>query len=243
MNMRLTHTEQIKNDYLAGIKSRREVNQGTYLDDVCARKSIIAISRTSRGHAVYDQKTAEIIWSGLKKLLPLTEKAWMTASAEGPVSSVTEREVGRLTEMQESELETAVKSNSASSAIPFDLWMLCVITRVSRLIAGSQPAIKGPLGSAQKTVNLVMKDLWALGLVPASFDPVLHMPLDARILSHLGNSSSHKSLWQSWTQVDFSVSNLWAYLQIQLLFRKYCESRTVFTCPLELEQIWWASVG
>ena len=109
---------------------------------------------------------------------------------------------------------------------------------------------RGGFGVAQKVVNLFMKDLWAFGVLPPKVAPLLHAPLDRRILSKLKHVPS---TWNPWTKAKtISAKSTTAadYLTIQATLRSYLLNPTrpaphppLFGSVIDMEQFLWHSIG
>jgi hypothetical protein len=114
-------------------------------------------------------------------------------------------------------------------------------------IYGSLPVSKGKtFGVAQKVINLFLKDLWALGLIPPKTEPFLHIPIDRGVLDKL---KKVPLTWKAWTKAHATNSSCLAvseYLDIQKTYRDFLANPAapgmhppIFKTVIELDQFLW----
>lgn len=98
-------------------------------------------------------------------------------------------------------------------------------------------------GAAQKLVNLMMKGLWAWGIIKQKLGVPLHAPVDRRILSKLKNVPS---TWPSWTKAVArrkSSKTVTDYRAIQRKLRMHWhESSIKFPSVIRMEQFIWHQI-
>lgn len=103
---------------------------------------------------------------------------------------------------------------------------------------------RGDLGHAQKMFNLFLKDHWALNVVPAPVEVLLHLPIDRTLLTKLAKTPPS---WSSWTKVVVTPQTqeevVEGYNAIQGSFRTYWQRVAPrFASPLEMEQFIWSRI-
>jgi hypothetical protein len=103
---------------------------------------------------------------------------------------------------------------------------------------------RGDFGHAQKMFNLFLKDHWALNVVPAPVEVLLHLPIDRTMLTKLANTPPS---WSSWTKVVVTPPTqkevINGYNAIQASFRAYWQHVAPrFASPLEMEQFIWSRI-
>ena len=104
---------------------------------------------------------------------------------------------------------------------------------------------RGGFGVAQKILNLFMKDLWALDLLPISRDHLLHAPVDRGTLALVPPCPQ---TWTAWTKVHAGTHDapqITDYLRIQTALREKL-SRQInqphpppYATVIEMDQYHW----
>ena len=92
--------------------------------------------------------------------------------------------------------------------------------------------------------NLFLKDHWALNIFPAQSEILLHLPLDSRILGHLGKRNRPNPWDGAWTKVTVNPQTqahvLNTFLAIQNTFRAcWQQIAPRFASPMEMDQMLW----
>lgn len=122
----------------------------------------------------------------------------------------------------------------------YDTMVITSALKIGRVL---QKNMRGGFGIGQKIVNLMMKDLWALGVIKPPIENLLHAPVDRIVL---GKFSKVPSLWKSWTSVVATTKNapeIREYLQIQADLRHHWATfGTVFSSVIEMEQFIWQRI-
>jgi len=123
-----------------------------------------------------------------------------------------------------------------------------VITNALQIEATLQQADRGGFGIAQKILNLFMKDMWALHLVPFGRDSLLHAPVDRGTLALV---LPCPQTWTAWTRVRASANGapqIADYLRIQTALREKL-SRQInqphpppYATVIEMDQYHWHCV-
>lgn len=126
----------------------------------------------------------------------------------------------------------------------FDLWVKQQAINIANAYSLQAPH---PLGIAQKTLNLFLKDLWAWNKLTSDQEDCLHAPIDRIIYQKF--RAPPKS-WRSWTIVKHStqaeLNSLWAdyhVLQDAMRARATLLSPPAQKIqPIMLEQILWGGI-
>ena len=131
-----------------------------------------------------------------------------------------------------------------SSQNAFDAWHQQVVVDLAHAY---HPQAPFPLGVAQKTLNLVLKDLWAWNMLTEPQEDNLHAPIDRIIYQKYLNPPAR---WQSWSLVQWTneseLTALWQDYQIlQTGMRQRAQlltSSNLVIQPLMLEQLLWGGI-
>jgi hypothetical protein len=126
----------------------------------------------------------------------------------------------------------------------FDAWIKSLVRSVAESYSPNAPY---PLGVAQKTVNLFLKDMWAWAKLSLAQEASLHIPIDAIIYSKFKEPPVS---WKSWTKVVYSsdagLDALWEdYIFLQKAMKAradYLSGPTAEISPIMLEQLLWGGV-
>jgi hypothetical protein len=122
----------------------------------------------------------------------------------------------------------------------FDSWWS---DEALKLTASLRAQGKGDFGVAQKMMNLLLKDLWAFGLIRMPIEEHLHAPIDRRVLAKF---SVTPTTWNPWTKASAYTSACPTdgdYLQLQQARRDYWRSSPiVFPSVIQMEQFSWHSI-
>jgi hypothetical protein len=126
----------------------------------------------------------------------------------------------------------------------FDVWAEPIIQNIATTYSGHAPY---PLGIAQKTFNLFLKDHWAWTQLTREQEDCLHVPIDGIIYKKF---STPPQTWETWTSVQWNIplqfTNLWHdYMALQNALRARAillSSPTFVMSPIMLEQILWGGI-
>lgn len=127
----------------------------------------------------------------------------------------------------------------------FDAWARSLAVSIG--LAYSQQQVPSPLGVAQKTLNLFLKDLWAHNQLTPGQESCLHAPIDSIVIKHFQNIPDP---WNTWTKVKWATpaeqNARWdEYLGLQYSLRGRCALLSVTGVnlyPIMLEQLIWGKI-
>ena len=126
----------------------------------------------------------------------------------------------------------------------FDAWAKTNVWAIAKAYSSTSPY---PLGIAQKTLNLFMKDLWAWDKLQPEQEHCLHAPIDRIIYQRFAKAPK---CWKSWTLVrckeEKKLDALWDdYMVLQSALRErssMLSTESLTLQPIMLEQILWGSI-
>lgn len=126
----------------------------------------------------------------------------------------------------------------------FDPWAEAMVVGIANDYA---PVAPHPLGVAQKTLNLFLKDLWAWNVLTPTQEDCLHATIDRIVLEKFQNPAAS---WKNWSLVQWSTPDelppLWNdYLAFQNALRTRAallSSPSLNLQPIMLEQILWGGI-
>ena len=126
----------------------------------------------------------------------------------------------------------------------FDPWAQQMIEHIAVAYSAAAPH---PLGIAQKTLNLFLKDLWAWNKFTVVQEDCLHAPIDRIIYQKFRKPPNS---WKSWSYVKWTTpaefATLWSdYTTLQDALRtraKLISSPALAIQPIMLEHLLWGGV-
>ncbi len=126
----------------------------------------------------------------------------------------------------------------------FDEWAREKVELIAKAYSDQAPY---PLGIAQKTLNLFLKDLWTWNKLTDAQEECLHAPIDRIIIQKFKKPPRS---WMSWSLVKWTTPEeftaLWGdYIKLQELLRARAELLSTPAAklqPIMLEQILWGTI-